>query len=68
MPYIDAQGEPELVMHPDIKHGSTRLRIVQRPVMEPVMEAMLADTERRAARHAAKLEAVAAAARRNGDQ
>ncbi len=29
MPYTDARGRPELVMHPDIKRGGAAYRVIE---------------------------------------
>lgn len=57
MPYIDAKGRPELLVHPDIKLGLANYRPVDEPDDQPA-QLTEKDQKRIAARQAAKKAAV----------
>ncbi|MDN3460687.1 hypothetical protein [Rhodococcus sp. APC 3903] len=53
MPYIDAKGRPEILVHPDIALGLANYRPVDEPEAPPV-PLTAKDQKRIAARQAAK--------------
>ncbi|MCS4255968.1 hypothetical protein M2405_004271 [Rhodococcus erythropolis] len=57
MPYIDAKGRPELLVHPDIKLGLANYRAVDEPE-DPPVQLTEKEQKRIAARQAAKKAAV----------
>ena len=57
MPYIDAKGRPEILVHPDIKLGLANYRAVDEPE-DPPVQLTEKEKKRIAARQAAKKAAV----------